>query len=129
MSDLWNSPRQALGYYYSARKGPTWRQPRYTNTSASTGHHHLDHVMVGAILHGPESEGGCGVEPGSDIDDELEEWALDRDALASDRVRDVLELLNQRLREHGLKSEVPVPDRGMFVRWVYEDGTSGLRMR
>lgn len=123
MSDLWNSARQALGYMYSAKRGPTMRRPRWNDASASTGHGKWDHVLVGALLYG-----GLEVEPGSELDEEIWTWALDREAVASPRVRDIVQRLTQLMDEHDMLAD-QVPDRAAFVVWTYHEGKPGRRMR
>jgi hypothetical protein len=133
VSDTWGSARQALAYMFSCRRGPQLRQPRYTNAPGSTGHHHLDHVLIGALVYGPMSEGGCGVEPGDELEWELLEWAMsrpnERDDAPSAQVLDVLTHLRELLDEHGLRARPTCPEPSDFVRYVYPDGTRGLRMR
>lgn len=133
MSALWGSARQALGYMYSARRGPSLRQPRYTDAPGTTGHGKWDHVLVAALLYGdpdtPGGETGLGVEPGSELDEALWTWALDRTASAGPEVLEVVAGLTRLMEEHSLRAKVHVPERGDFVRWTYEDGTRGLRMR
>lgn len=143
MSDTWGSVRQALGYMFSCTRGPELRQPRYTDAPGSTGHHHLDHVLVAALLYGPnpgrhdpttgEWCEGCGVEHGDDLDAELQEWALASnrdDESPSDRVLDVLAQLRELLDHHGLRARPACPEPERFYRHVHPDGTrSGLRMR
>lgn len=133
MSDTWGSARQALAYMFSCRRGPQLRQPRYTNAPGSTGHHHLDHVLIGALVYGDISSGGIGVEPGSELDAELQDWALsaDRDVVhLGDNALDVLAELRELLDRHGLRARPTCPEPSQFYRFEHPDGTrSGLRMR
>jgi hypothetical protein len=130
VSDLWGSARQSLAYMFSCRRGPALKQPRYSTTSPSTGHHHLDHVLVGSLLYGDIAEGCIGVVPGDDLDEELRDWVTDRDAEPSDRVREVVSMLRQLLEQHGLTSRPTCPQPSEFYRFTNPDGTrSGLRMR
>lgn len=144
MSDTYGSARQALAHMFSCRRGPAMRRPSWSNASASTGHHHLDHVTIAALLYGPNPGRvdpvsgqwgeGCGVEPGDDLEWELLEWAMagpeDRAESLSPRALDVLQQLRELLDRHGLRSRPTCPEPSQFYRFEHPDGTrSGLRMR
>ena len=135
MSDTWGSARQALAYMFSCRRGPQLRQPRYTNAPASTGHHHLDHVLISALVYGDISAGCIGLEAGSELEFELLEWAMarpdERDDAPSASVADVVTSLRELLDQHGMRARPTCPEPSQFYRLVDPDtgATSGLRMR
>ena len=74
MADTFGSVREALGYYYAARKGPGWSKMRYSDAPRSPPKSPSTWTLVGSLLHGPEPD-LCGVDPGSTLDKHLEAWA------------------------------------------------------
>lgn len=129
MSVQYGSMREALAFAFSCRRGPQLAQSRWMSSSRSTGRTPWDAPIIRALLYGDASSGMCGVEPGSDLDDELEEWAMSRDTPMSDRVADVLAQLSRLMREQGMHARSLAPRRDEYRRWTDPEGRSWLTLR
>jgi hypothetical protein len=118
------SPRQALAYMFACRTGPGMVQQHPGRLPRDTGRHHLDHVLLGALLYGPRITGCCGVTPGSHLDLELRTWATERGTERSDQVRAIERRMRTLLRLHGMMHQ---PTRFRAQRFDCGDGSPQLR--
>jgi hypothetical protein len=122
---IYGSPRQAIAYLVTCRQGPGMARPSHNGLIAKdTGRHHLDHVLVGALLYGPREQGYCGVVKGSGLDLELQQWATQRGLGRSDEVRAVERRMRCLLRAHGI---MVARYRFHARRHVSDDGSPVLR--
>lgn len=123
--DRFRSPRGALAYMYSCKRGPSARRPLYTDRPPEFRGHHLTHVLIGAMLYGPKENGLCGVVRCSEADREVYMWAV-RCGPRTPAVRSVERRMRSLMREHGIKDEGPVllSQAWRFMRWVDCDNVS-----
>lgn len=139
MSAQFDSPRQALAYHFSCRRGPAMARSRGSDQVASTGHGTWDAPIIGALLYGP-SPGrvdpttgawgeGCGVEPDSELDDELQDWALGYGVELSPRAREVVRRLRELMEQHGVKP-ISEPARAADLdRWTDPEGRTWSKLK
>lgn len=103
MSATFGSVRECLAYLASATRGPRAARPRWSSDPSDDTHVRrdpLDHVLIGAVVHGPAPDGaGIGID--SDEWLELREWALS-DNPRTPQVRRAEERLRVLLRHHGI---------------------------
>lgn len=118
------SPRQALAYMFACRTGPGLVQQVPGRLPRDTGRHHLDHVLVGALLYGPRIKGCCGVKQGSTLDQQLRTWATERGTERSDQILAIERRMRTLLRLHGMMHQ---PTRFRAQRYDCGDGSPQLR--
>lgn len=123
---IYGSPRQALAYLYAHHRGPSIARPRYHDAPPDTGRSHLDGPLVGALLYGPRSTGGCAIVPGSPEDLELRQWATSPGGERTSLVLAVERRMRASLRAHGLllSRRRPPPVR----HWVDPEGATWGRL-
>lgn len=122
---IFGSPRQALAYLYAHHRGPTIARPKYHDAPRGTGRQHWDGALVGAILYGPRSTGGCGVERGGPLDRELKRWASTPGAVRTHEIRSVDRRMRAVLRMHGLLAQrAPI---AKVRRWTDPEGRQWTR--
>lgn len=129
MTATFETPRAALAYMFSCRRGPQLASPSYHNASPSTGHTPWDAPVIGALLYGPESQGMCAVEIGGDLDAELEEWALGYGVELSDRAADVVRQMRRLMLEHRVKPQSEPARASDVFRWTDPDGRTWASLR
>lgn len=125
----WDSPREALGYFFAHHAGPKLSQPRYTDSPRATGRTPWDASLIGALLRGH-----LGVKAGSKDDLALKEWATTPPARGMRgmgapkpiRVRRIEERLRRLMRKHDLLRRRMRPKR--TKRHEFTDAYSGLPM-
>lgn len=79
MTYRYSTPREALLSYFTGRRGPKAAKQRWqprgdsSNYGGTAGDEAW--LLVGATLHGPTENGGCGIEIGSWEELRIRQWA------------------------------------------------------
>jgi len=126
---MFGSPRQALAHLYAHHRGPRLARPRYDDAPPSTGRSHWDGSLIGSLLYGPRELGGCGLEPGGQLDLELRAWATTagQATTRTPEIRSVERRMRDLLRAHGLMGP---RTRAPAVRhWTDPDGLTWASAR